>query len=86
MALADILECTIDFEGQKKTEQLLRYFLFASAFTSFTVGYCMSSIQLLMIVFCIGLILTALVIIPPWPAYNKHPQPFIKLKEEEKKD
>ncbi|KAI9473783.1 MAG: microsomal signal peptidase [Benjaminiella poitrasii] len=86
MALADILECTIDFEGQKKSEQLLRYLLTASGVASFFAGYFTQSMRLLVIVFCIGLIITAAVTIPPWPVYNKHPQPFIQAEDEKKKD
>ncbi|OAD04725.1 hypothetical protein MUCCIDRAFT_125711, partial [Mucor lusitanicus CBS 277.49] len=63
-----------DFEGQKLAEQLTHYLLIAS----FIAGYSMHSMQMLLIVFAAGLALTALVVIPPWPMYNKHPQPFLQ--------
>ncbi|KAI8643731.1 microsomal signal peptidase 12kDa subunit [Parasitella parasitica] len=77
MSFADILECTIDFEGQKLAEQLTHYLLILSGIASFIVGYSMQSMQMLLIVFSAGLALTALAVIPPWPMYNKHPQSFI---------
>ncbi|KAI8079497.1 microsomal signal peptidase 12 kDa subunit-domain-containing protein [Gilbertella persicaria] len=83
MALADLIECTIDFEGQKQTDKLTHYLLIATGIASFILGYSAQSLQLLLVVFIIGFILTALMVIPPWPMYNKHPQPFILS---EKKD
>ncbi|KAL9550103.1 hypothetical protein MBANPS3_004890 [Mucor bainieri] len=81
MSFADILECTIDFEGQKLAEQLTHYLLVAS----FIVGYSMQSMQMLLIVFAAGLALTALAVIPPWPMYNKHPQPFLQPQDTNEK-
>ncbi|CAO0800724.1 unnamed protein product [Mucor circinelloides] len=85
MSFADILECTIDFEGQKLAEQLTHYLLVLSGIASFIVGYSMQSMQMLLIVFAAGLALTALVVIPPWPMYNKHPQPFLQPQDTNEK-
>ncbi|GAA5795822.1 microsomal signal peptidase 12 kDa subunit-domain-containing protein [Helicostylum pulchrum] len=86
MALADIIECTIDFEGQRLAEQFTHILLIASGIVSFVVGYYLQSLQMVMMLFAGGLVLTALVAIPPWPMYNKHPQPFITDKVVEKKE
>ncbi|KAI9356082.1 microsomal signal peptidase 12 kDa subunit-domain-containing protein [Pilaira anomala] len=86
MTLADFIECTIDFEGQRLAEHLTHYLLIASGIISFIVGYSLQSLQMVMMIFAVGLVLTALVVIPPWPLYNKHPQPFITDKVIEKKE
>ncbi|KAG2196636.1 hypothetical protein INT46_002344 [Mucor plumbeus] len=85
MSFADVLECTIDFDGQKLAEQLTHYLLILSGIVSFIVGYSMQSMQILLIVFTAGLALTASVVIPPWPMYNKHPQPFISQEDTNEK-
>ncbi|KAI9280385.1 microsomal signal peptidase 12kDa subunit [Sporodiniella umbellata] len=78
MGLAEILECTIDFEGQKKTENLMTVSLVIFGALSFLVGYSTQSLIHLLAVFVSGFVLTALVVLPPWPMYNKNPQPFIQ--------
>ncbi|KAI8967249.1 microsomal signal peptidase-like protein 12 kDa subunit [Mycotypha africana] len=80
MSLSEVLECTIDFEGQKLAEQLTYILLIVTSFASFVTGYLMASMQLSLYIFLAGCILTSLVVLPPWPMYNKHPQLFIQDK------
>ncbi|KAI8874531.1 microsomal signal peptidase 12 kDa subunit, partial [Backusella circina FSU 941] len=66
-----------DFSGQKLSDQLLHVLLTAFGVISLVVGYSMQSLQMLLIIFAGGLLTTALVVIPPWPMYNKHPQKWL---------
>ncbi|CAO3623859.1 unnamed protein product [Mucor hiemalis] len=89
MTFADIIECSIDFDGQRLADQITYILLIATGVVSFIVGYALQSIQTLLIIFAAGLAITTLVVVPPWPMYNKHPQPWIEDKDTiviEKKD
>ncbi|OBZ81458.1 putative signal peptidase complex subunit 1 [Choanephora cucurbitarum] len=79
MTLADLIECTIDFEGQKKTDLLTHALLILTGVVSLIVGYSTESLQQLLVVFVAGFILTIIAVLPPWPMYNQHPQPFIAI-------
>ncbi|KAG2192587.1 hypothetical protein INT47_006039 [Mucor saturninus] len=86
MTFAEIIECTIDFEGQRLAEQLTHVLLTAFGVVSFAIGFYLQSIQMVMAVFAAGLVITALVVVPPWPMYRKHAQPFLNESVVEKKD
>ncbi|KAI8360719.1 microsomal signal peptidase [Choanephora cucurbitarum] len=79
MTWTDLIECTIDFEGQKKTDQLAHALLIITGVVSLIVGYSTASLQQLLVVFVVGFILTIIAVLPPWPMYNQHPQPFIAM-------
>ncbi|CAO3676330.1 unnamed protein product [Rhizopus microsporus] len=78
MSIADAFECTIDFDGQRLVDKLMHILLIVTGIISFVSGYSTQSLQVLLIAFAFGLGVTALAVIPPWPIYNKHPQPFIQ--------
>lgn len=85
MTFADIIECTIDFDGQRLADQITYILLIVTGVASFIAGYALQSLETLLIIFAGGLALTLLVVVPPWPMYNKHPQPWI-VQEDDKKD
>ncbi|CDH58332.1 predicted protein [Lichtheimia corymbifera JMRC:FSU:9682] len=73
MAIADYFEWTIDFEGQKLAEQLTHLIPTLFAVIGFVVGYSMQSLLVTLEIFGAGLVLTMLLVLPPWPMYNRHP-------------
>ncbi|MBW0477978.1 hypothetical protein O181_017693 [Austropuccinia psidii MF-1] len=67
------LEGKIDFEGQRKVERLNQIILSVTAALAFVVGYLAQSMLLTYGVFGAGFLTALLVIVPPWPVYNRHP-------------
>ncbi|XP_039047220.1 probable signal peptidase complex subunit 1 [Hibiscus syriacus] len=60
----------MDWQGKKLVEQIL---LLVFAVISFVVGYWLGSVQMMMIVYAVGVVLTALITVPNWPFFNHHP-------------
>jgi signal peptidase complex subunit 1 len=44
---------------------------------AFIVGFIYQEIYFTLWILLAGVVLTALVIIPPWPVYNKHPEKWL---------
>ncbi|GAB4829345.1 hypothetical protein Ancab_019015 [Ancistrocladus abbreviatus] len=63
----------MDWQGQKVAEQLMQIMLVAFAAVAFFTGYTFGSFQLMILVYAGGVVLTALIIIPNWPFFNRHP-------------
>jgi len=75
--LRDAFEGEIDFQGQRLTEMLSTVLLALSGVIAFFVGFIYQEIYFTLWTLLAGVILTALVIIPPWPVYNKHPEKWL---------
>ncbi|KAI0755621.1 microsomal signal peptidase subunit [Fomes fomentarius] len=71
--LSKYLEGKIDFEGQKTVEQLSRNTLIVATIVSFVIGFAAQSLQVLFGVFALFVVLLSAAVIPPWPAYRRHP-------------
>jgi len=69
----DLVEGQIDFEGQKFAESLSVGLLSALGGIVFLIGFFLQDIKLCLQLGLGGAALTALVIVPPWPFYNKNP-------------
>lgn len=63
----------MDFHGQRLAEQLLVRIIVAFAVVSFLVGYATGSFSTMVKLNGVGLAVTSLVVLPPWPFFNKHP-------------
>ncbi|KAI8061651.1 hypothetical protein BC940DRAFT_310056 [Gongronella butleri] len=84
MALLDQLQCTIDFQGQRLNEQILQAVLVLSSILAFVVGYVKESMFLTLVISGGGFVLAALLVLPPWPMYRKHPLKWVKSTEKDK--
>ncbi|KAF8556595.1 microsomal signal peptidase 12 kDa subunit [Imleria badia] len=69
----DLLEGKIDFYGQKKADDVVRIASIASTILSFVLGFALQSLRITMGTFALCTVVLALVVLPPWPAFNKHP-------------
>ncbi|KAF8399941.1 hypothetical protein HHK36_015813 [Tetracentron sinense] len=67
------LHRTMDWQGQKFAEQLMQIMLLAFAVVAFVTGYSMSSFQMMLLIYSAGVVLTALITVPNWPFFNRHP-------------
>ncbi len=63
----------MDLKGQKLCESLCFYLIALSCVGAFAGGVYTQSLSNLFIIYASGVCLTALVAIPDWPFYNKHP-------------
>ncbi|RJE18991.1 Microsomal signal peptidase [Aspergillus sclerotialis] len=77
--IQDAFEGQIDFHGQRIAEILTTVLLVISGAVAFIVGFIYEDIYLTLWTGLAGTILTALVVIPPWPAYNKNPEPWLAV-------
>ncbi|KAL1935908.1 hypothetical protein VTP01DRAFT_42 [Rhizomucor pusillus] len=82
MGIPDLLECTIDFEGQHLADRLTHGIVGTSAVVGFVAGYATQSLQTTMLVFAGALGLAALLVLPPWPMYNRHPQKWLPKQQQ----
>ncbi|KAL7806464.1 microsomal signal peptidase 12 kDa subunit domain-containing protein [Trichoderma gracile] len=71
--LRDVVEGQIDFEGQRRAEGFATLFLALTGLIAFNVGYVLQDIVKCVYVGLGGTVLTFLVVIPPWPFYNRNP-------------
>ncbi|KAG0140165.1 hypothetical protein CROQUDRAFT_665564, partial [Cronartium quercuum f. sp. fusiforme G11] len=88
-ALKAKLEGKIDFEGQRAAEKYNQIILSIGTFIAFVVGYILQSMVATFSIYAAGLVIALVVVVPPWPCYNKHPVawlPKLKLKENSKTD
>ena len=74
----------MDWEGQKLAEQLMQILLVAFAVVAFIVGYAMGSFQMMLLIYLGGVVLTALIIVPNWPPFNRHPLKWLHPSEAER--
>ncbi|KAJ4818843.1 Microsomal signal peptidase 12 kDa subunit family protein [Rhynchospora pubera] len=74
----------MDWQGQKHAEMLMQIFLVFSAVAAFGAGYLMRDFRLMMLIYAGGVVLTALVTVPNWPYFNRHPLKWLDPSEAEK--
>ncbi|XP_009801810.1 signal peptidase complex subunit 1-like [Nicotiana sylvestris] len=74
----------MDWQGQKLVEQLMQILLVSFAVVAFITGYVLGSFQIMLLVYAGGVVFTALVTIPNWPVYNRHPLSWLDPSEAEK--
>ncbi|KAF2095150.1 microsomal signal peptidase 12 kDa subunit [Rhizodiscina lignyota] len=68
----DYFEGQIDFEGQRLAENLNVGILVAIGAISFLAGYITQDIALTLWIGLAGTALTFLVVVPPWPFFNRN--------------
>lgn len=67
------LEGPIDFEGQRLADFLTTTLLALAGLIAFLVGVILQDIRLTLYTGLAGTALTFLVVVPPWPYFNRHP-------------
>ncbi|KAH7390493.1 microsomal signal peptidase 12 kDa subunit-domain-containing protein [Pyrenochaeta sp. MPI-SDFR-AT-0127] len=73
----DAVEGQIDFEGQRLAELLTTVLLGGIGIIAFLVGFMTQDIRLSLYIGLAGTALTFLVVVPPWPFYNKNPEGWL---------
>ncbi|KAJ5081375.1 hypothetical protein NUU61_009639 [Penicillium alfredii] len=75
--LQDFFEGQIDFHGQRLAEILSTVLLIISAAVGFVVGYIYKDIHQTLWISLAGTVFTAVVVVPPWPFFNKNPEKWL---------
>jgi len=75
----DVVDGQIDFEGQRFAENLATALMSIVGGIAFIVGYFLQDIKLALQIGLAGAVLTALVVVPPWPFFNKNPVKWIPV-------
>ncbi|KZT01971.1 microsomal signal peptidase [Laetiporus sulphureus 93-53] len=83
-SLQKIFEGRIDFEGQKSVEQITRITLIGATIVSFILGFALQSLRVTFSTFGLAAIALFLVVLPPWPMFNRHPVKFLSPKEKKR--
>lgn len=78
--LRSALEVPIDFEGQKKVNRAIHAYVYVSVIVSFLAGLLTQNIIYSIFAFVAVAAATALVVLPPWPAYRSNPVQWLQVK------
>ncbi|KAF1933456.1 SPC12-domain-containing protein [Didymella exigua CBS 183.55] len=73
----EAVEGQIDFEGQRLAEMLTTVLLGAAGIIAFLVGFAQQDITIALYIGLAGTALTFLIVVPPWPFYNKNPEDWL---------
>ncbi|TPP64187.1 Signal peptidase complex subunit [Fasciola gigantica] len=76
---SDKFNLYMDYEGQKKADKLMNIIMIIAGLIAFPVGYFKQQLSLSVYTLLIGCALTALITIPPWWCYRKHPLKWQKV-------
>ncbi|XP_020252868.1 probable signal peptidase complex subunit 1 isoform X2 [Asparagus officinalis] len=74
----------MDWQGQKLSEKMMEIMLVIFSVVSFIVGYTIGSFQMMLFIYAGGVLLTALITIPNWPFFNRHPLNWLDPSEAER--
>ncbi|EME43239.1 hypothetical protein DOTSEDRAFT_63502 [Dothistroma septosporum NZE10] len=72
-----IYEGEIDFEGQRLAEYITYGLLSVVGAIAFLAGFITQNIYQTLYIGLGGTALTFLIVVPQWPFFNKHPQPWL---------
>ncbi|KAF8645359.1 hypothetical protein AX16_007862 [Volvariella volvacea WC 439] len=101
MSLQELTEGRIDFVGQQLVDRIARIVLVAATVcdtlrgvlcshllqvVSFLAGFSLQSLRVTFSIFGGSAVLLALVVLPPWPMYNRHPVRWLPAIEEKEKE
>ncbi|EXJ72292.1 uncharacterized protein A1O5_04796 [Cladophialophora psammophila CBS 110553] len=75
--LQDLFEGQIDFDGQRLAERISSAVLTISSILALITGFIQQDIYVTMWIGLAGSLLAMLLVVPPWPVYNQHPQPWL---------
>lgn len=76
----DFLVGSIDFNGQARAETIYKQLLHFFSVASFMLGFVYQNMLLGVTVFAVGIILTFIIVVPPYPFYNKNNLKFLDPK------
>ncbi|KAF8803990.1 microsomal signal peptidase 12 kDa subunit [Phlegmacium glaucopus] len=82
--IQEIMEGKIDFAGQKSVESISRVVLVASTVASFIIGFALQDMRLTFAILALTSASLLLVVLPPWPMFNRHPVKWLPVDDSTK--
>ncbi|KAA0184822.1 Signal peptidase complex subunit [Fasciolopsis buskii] len=77
--LSERFNLYMDYEGQKKADRLMNVIVIVAGLIAFPLGYYKQQLSLSVYTLLIGCALAAIITIPPWWCYRKHPLKWQKV-------
>ncbi|KAI4373793.1 hypothetical protein MLD38_011873 [Melastoma candidum] len=68
----------MDWQGQRLSEQLMQVMLLTFAVAAYLTGFMVNSFRLMMLIFAGSVVLTALISVPNWPLFDRHPLKWLE--------
>lgn len=78
-----VIDCKMDWQGQKLAEQLMELILVSFAAVAFVAGYVLGSFQTMLLIYAAGVGFTTIITIPNWPFFNLRPLHWLDSSEAE---
>jgi len=75
-----LIEFPIDFAGQKKVDKYVKYSVYLAIPISVFAGLVTDNIVSALIAFAACILVTFVIVLPSWPAYNKNPSTWLQVK------
>jgi len=82
--LQDLAEGRIDFAGQALVDLVSRVVLASSTVLAFGVGFALQDIRITFAIMGLSTLTMALLLLPPWPMFNRHPVKWLPAKSRSK--
>lgn len=79
-----VIDCKMDWQGQKLAEQLMQLILVSFAAVAFVAGYVLGSFQTMLLIYAAGVGFTTIITVPNWSFFNRHPLHWLDSGEAEK--
>ncbi|KDR72879.1 hypothetical protein GALMADRAFT_252206 [Galerina marginata CBS 339.88] len=83
--LQEITEGKIDFAGQSLVELISKVALSAAGVVAFCVGFAVQDLRITFGIMGFATVVLALVVIPPWPMFNRHPVKWLPVADRKPK-
>lgn len=80
-----LTEGKIDFVGQQLVETFIKLILVIATIVSFLAGLAAQSLSLTFGIFGASTFVLALIVVPPWPMYNRYPPQWLPAVEDKAK-
>ncbi|KAJ2848495.1 hypothetical protein IWW36_003263 [Coemansia brasiliensis] len=70
----------IDFNGQRCASQLATVLLVGAGAASLAMGFVTQRLELCFLTYALGVALTYMLVLPPWPFFRRHPVSWLARK------
>ncbi|KAJ1740432.1 hypothetical protein LPJ78_002986 [Coemansia sp. RSA 989] len=70
----------IDFHGQRCASQLATVLLVGAGAFSLAAGFATQRLELCFLTYALGVVLTYVLVLPPWPFFRRHPVSWLARK------
>ncbi|KAJ8497873.1 hypothetical protein OPV22_008425 [Ensete ventricosum] len=84
VSFSSLRSAQMDWQGQKRAEIVMQFMLVVFAIAGLGIGYTIGSFPTMMLTYAGGVVITALITVPNWPFFNRHPSKWLDPSEAER--